>query len=395
MFATRSLIIFLFGTLLDFQPFTLGDRVNRTSEPIGFHRQKKLFSLFNIVQFKNDPCSGVTPGDNRGTCLSVQECSSQGGTSDGNCASGFGVCCLFMITGCGGTVNKNCTYVRNTGFPGSDPNNGRTCSVTLNRFANDICQIRLDFQSTTTLPLGTDPGSCGGTGDSLSVISPHSSSQNAFPPAICGILTGQHMYFESGRMGGNAGQIDILQGSAAGERRYNVKVTYIHCNSKVRAPSGCTQYFTGCTGTITSYNFPGGQLLGDQVYGNCIRQNEGYCSVQYSETPITSPDPFDLDTADPAGVQDNCMVQNHITIPSRVIEVLMSATPGDQQDVVTSVPSMRCNTVFGSAPRTSVPGTLVSEENVPFVVNLRTLPSTSGRLATFSGFSLDYTQVPC
>eukprot|EP00094_Tigriopus_californicus_P012878 TCALIF_12451-PA protein Name:"Protein of unknown function" AED:0.29 eAED:0.29 QI:0/0.83/0.71/1/0.33/0.42/7/0/191 len=152
MFATRSLIIFLFGTLLDFQPFTLGDRVNRTSEPIGFHRQKKLFSLFNIVQFKNDPCSGVTPGDNRGTCLSVQECSSQGGTSDGNCASGFGVCCLFMITGCGGTVNKN------TGFPGSDPNNGRTCSVTLNRFANDICQIRLDFQSTTTLPLGTDPG---------------------------------------------------------------------------------------------------------------------------------------------------------------------------------------------------------------------------------------------
>ncbi|TRY74988.1 hypothetical protein TCAL_12452 [Tigriopus californicus] len=342
MFATRSLIIFLFGTLLDFQPFTLGDRVNRTSEPIGFHRQK------------------ITPGDNRGTCLSVQECSSQGGTSDGNCASGFGVCCLFMITGCGGTVNKN------TGFPGSDPNNGRTCSVTLNRFANDICQIRLDFQSTTTLPLGTDPGSCGGTGDSLSVISPHSSSQNAFPPAICGILTGQH----------------------------STKGLTTNDKSCFRAPSGCTQYFTGCTGTITSYNFPGGQLLGDQVYGNCIRQNEGYCSVQYSETPITSPDPFDLDTADPAGVQDNCMVQNHITIPSRVIEVLMSATPGDQQDVVTSVPSMRCNTVFGSAPRTSVPGTLVSEENVPFVVNLRTLPSTSGRLATFSGFSLDYTQVP-
>lgn len=31
-----------------------------------------------------------------GTCLSVDECNDEGGTSDGNCASGFGVCCMFV-----------------------------------------------------------------------------------------------------------------------------------------------------------------------------------------------------------------------------------------------------------------------------------------------------------
>ncbi|TRY75399.1 hypothetical protein TCAL_15629, partial [Tigriopus californicus] len=220
-------------------------------------------------------------------------------------------------------------------------------------------------------------GSCGGTGDSLTVISPHSTSVSAFPPAVCGILTGQHMYFESGRMGDSAGQVNILQGTGTADRRYNIKVSFIHCNSLVRAPSGCTQYFTGRTGTITSYNFPGGQLLGNQNYANCIRQREGYCSVEYSETQITSPDPFDLDANSPSTVSDNCMNSNFITIP------------------ITRVPSMRCNTVFGGLPGTAIPGTLQSLENVPFVMNVLTRPSDGNGLASLTGFSLDYTQLPC
>lgn len=382
--------------------------LNQNSSLHGLQRQKRLFSLFNIVRFANDPCTATSNMDLAGTCFSAQECAAQGGAADGNCAAGFGVCCVFTITGCGGMVNRNCTFVRNAGFPGADTNNARTCSVMLNRFASDICQIRLDFQPTTTLPLGAVAGSCGGTGDSLSVISPHSSSRNAFPPAICGALTGQHLYFESGRIGSTAGQIDILQGSGAAERRYNIKVSYIPCNSRVRAPSGCTQFFTEDTGTISSYNFQGGQLLGDQAYSNCIRQNDGFCAVQYAESQITSPDPFDLDRGLIPVVTDNCMTRNHVTIPSSVIDVIRTGVPqipgqggnaptpaASQQDIVTIAASMRCDTVFGSAPRSTIPGTLTSLENVPFVVNLRTLPSAGGGVATFSGFSLDYAQVPC
>eukprot|EP00094_Tigriopus_californicus_P010820 TCALIF_10437-PA protein Name:"Protein of unknown function" AED:0.22 eAED:0.22 QI:29/0.71/1/1/0.71/0.75/8/55/209 len=168
----------------------------------------------------------------------------------------FGVCCIFALTGCGGVVNRNCTFVRNTGFPGADTNNARTCSVTLNRFV------------------------------------------------------------------------------------------------------------------------------------------DSFCRVQYSESAIGAPDPFDLDQAQPtASVTDNCMSLNHVTIPSSVLEVLM--TGAGNSDTVTIVPSMRCNTIFGSDPGSTVPSTLTSLANVPFVVNLRTLPSDSGRLASRSGFSLDYSQVPC
>ena len=47
-----------------------------------------------------------------GTCFTSGECQDKGGTADGNCAAGFGVCCLFLISDCDGTVTQNCTYVQ-------------------------------------------------------------------------------------------------------------------------------------------------------------------------------------------------------------------------------------------------------------------------------------------
>eukprot|EP00095_Tigriopus_kingsejongensis_P005646 maker-scaffold695_size110128-snap-gene-0.18 protein:Tk05646 transcript:maker-scaffold695_size110128-snap-gene-0.18-mRNA-1 annotation:"hypothetical protein DAPPUDRAFT_313164" len=129
-------------------------------------RDKRVFSLFNVVQFKNVACSARSNADTVGTCLSSSECSTQGGSSDGNCAS---------------------------------------------------------------------------------------------------------VYFETG-VTGNAGTLEITTGSGPGIRRYDIKVTYIECLNPTRPPSGCTQYFTGPTGTISSYNHAGGQLLQAQMYTNCIRQ---------------------------------------------------------------------------------------------------------------------------
>ena len=31
--------------------------------------------------------------------------------------SRFGVCCLFLVSSSGGTINQNCTYIRNPNFP--------------------------------------------------------------------------------------------------------------------------------------------------------------------------------------------------------------------------------------------------------------------------------------
>ncbi|TRY61783.1 hypothetical protein TCAL_16304 [Tigriopus californicus] len=85
--------------------------------------------------YRNDPCTTTGASSLGGTCLTSTACSSKGGFASGNCASGkhqfnvetqnqnyqlhfvagFGVCCLFRVSGsCGTTqtVNQNCTYIQ-------------------------------------------------------------------------------------------------------------------------------------------------------------------------------------------------------------------------------------------------------------------------------------------
>ncbi|XP_059088788.1 uncharacterized protein LOC131884909 [Tigriopus californicus] len=98
-----------------------------------------LFSIFSIVSFKNDPCTTTGASSLGGTCLTSTACSSKGGFASGNCASGFGVCCLFRVSGsCGTTqtVNQNCTYIQNDGFPSADTTVDETCTYEFNR----ICE---------------------------------------------------------------------------------------------------------------------------------------------------------------------------------------------------------------------------------------------------------------
>ena len=56
----------------------------------------------------------------------------------------------------------------------------------------------------------------------------------------------------------------------------------LECTAEWRPRSGCTQWFTGVTGTLQSYNFAGGVHLANQDYTICIRQEAGYCSIEYT-----------------------------------------------------------------------------------------------------------------
>merc|ERR1711876_81185 len=81
----------------------------------------KHFSLFSVVTFGNEECtssSSVSGGATAGTCYSSTECSDKNGMSAGNCASGFGVCCVFLNTGAvASTITENRTRIRNGEFP--------------------------------------------------------------------------------------------------------------------------------------------------------------------------------------------------------------------------------------------------------------------------------------
>ena len=70
-------------------------------------------------------------------------------------------------------------------------------------------------------------------------------------------------------------------------RSWNIQISQISCTADWKPPDGCMQYFTGITGYIYSYNYAGSYHLASQQYTNCIRTEQGYCSIGYAATSTT------------------------------------------------------------------------------------------------------------
>merc|ERR1712013_70565 len=112
-------------------------------------RGGKVFSLFSIVQFPNEACTSTSGTYSNGTCFTANECSSNGGSANGNCASGFGVCCVFSISASGSKINQNNSYIVNPSYPSNyaPTSTPSTVTYTINKSSNDICRIRLDYDT--------------------------------------------------------------------------------------------------------------------------------------------------------------------------------------------------------------------------------------------------------
>jgi hypothetical protein len=262
-----------------------------------------------------------------------------------------------------------------------------TCSYIFHRISNNICQIRLDFNILETAkPAITGAAGTIGTcssntihGDSVTFKSPTGSS----PPVVCGILTGQHMYLETGTMG-NAGTATFDFGSVASSKTFKVKVTYFNCNSndRLKAPPGCVQYFTGISGEIESYNFQGGTLLDHQNYQTCIRQAEGFCSILYTFDAQTTPNAFSLFQSSGAGVTDPC-IGSFVMVP----------------DTVSLPAGINTDRFCGPLENLLVPFTIVGGL-APFQLGTvshfaKVLPALTAASTGATGYNIDYTQVPC
>ena len=62
-------------------------------------RAGKFLNFFQIVTFKNQPCTTQDGSvESAGVCYSPWECSERGGQERGNCASEFGRCCVIKNT---------------------------------------------------------------------------------------------------------------------------------------------------------------------------------------------------------------------------------------------------------------------------------------------------------
>merc|ERR1712086_83206 len=177
-------------------------------------RNDKMFSLFSVVTFKNDACtsndkiSSASTTYRNGTCTTASECIDRSGSAKGNCAAGFGVCCVKIIDNDDNTdVTHNDTYLQNPDYPSSYGEEG-SITYKVSKLDSGICYLRLDFElfdvisSAATACSANDHLEITGTGSGLDY------------PAICGNLQGQHMYVSIGADDSDSADIKVVTNGA-------------------------------------------------------------------------------------------------------------------------------------------------------------------------------------
>ncbi|XP_065355388.1 uncharacterized protein LOC135949868 [Calliphora vicina] len=261
-------------------------------------RQSKVIHLFPV------PVDGECLSDDGrriGSCFNAYECRNKGGEAKGECALGFGVCCIF-IANCNETISNNITYLVSPQFPSFMPNNVTNCSLKIKLMNDDISQLRIDFYHFILGQPNRRTGVC--DGDVFSV-----SGGPGGTISLCGQNSGQHMYYD---VGGRMLPRHTLYGSLKPLRyedlypgRNNTNDTTMDIDIKLnfaprflpsrlweirisqipfsqRAPAGCLQYFTGAEGVFQTFNFAdNGRHLANQDYRICMRQEVDMCSIVY------------------------------------------------------------------------------------------------------------------
>ncbi len=154
--------------------------------------------------------------------------------------------------------------------------------------SSDICQLRLDFDQ-FDIAASTSTGACT---DSFDVTVGSSRDY----PTLCGTLTGDHIYLETGRVT-TAQTLSFTVAATTGSATYKIKVSQIECFASYKAPSDCAQYYTGRSGRLKSFNHSNNAPLQNMRYTACIRREPGTCGVVWAVTTTTEYSPgstFDL-----------------------------------------------------------------------------------------------------
>jgi len=383
----------------------------------------RVLGLFSVVTFPNDECTTISTPAMSGICVTAEECSNSGDTiavASGNCASGFGVCCMRRIVA-PGSITQDLTHIQNADFPGAETAlNGAVAPAVINRAVNimggaNICAIKLEFINVVLTAPAAGTGICA---DQITVTTPARNPGAGFGiEALCGTLTGQHIYVDVNTVGGAmAATVNINTAAAIGARMWKILVRQIECNDVNLPPAGCLQYHTGLAGQITSFNGAlaanAQQMIVNQNYLICIKQADGMCSVTYREARVSTGaigatiDSFNVGAEEaaagaavkgealgPSGIGATCTAIQGL-IPAAVAADAAAApgtpptakTPGTA--VIIEPVGQICGGVFSGLDDELLPGTVTGEFEVQvFVDGTPTRPS--------SGFDLLYGQNPC
>ncbi|KAG6450813.1 hypothetical protein O3G_MSEX006803 [Manduca sexta] len=241
-------------------------------------KRTRFLEVFQIVQFEHVACTS----DNglEGTCLHEYECQSTGGTALGDCADGYGICCVNQFL-CDEKSAASVGWFNNPDFP-SPTSERLSCAFTLEKASANIKQLRIDFAAFELLP--PTGGVCQ---QDQFVIS--GQNINNIMPILCGINTGQHVYVEVGDVDGPF--YFAVQTVSSESRLFSIKITQLLETDELAAPSGCLQYFKGPQGYLESFNYRDksdigiariSSYLNNLNYAMCIDRESQACSIKYS-----------------------------------------------------------------------------------------------------------------
>jgi len=268
--------------------------------PDGAVRKEKSIGIFNIVKFPNDVCESDMNAK-LGTCFTAEECTTRNGIASGDCADGYGVCCLITLT-CGGTSSTNCTHLTqmNSATPDVDSEIlNRQCSYTICPASATVNRIRLDFTTFDIAgPVVTPVNDGNAVGATIEItnclMDRFTVTGTAGPyPIICGVNNGQHMIVDTD--GTTCVTAVFSFGRAAANRGYDIHVTQYDRLNAMGGPPKCLQFFTAPdtrTGTVSTFNWQGNAAGGAsthlalQRYDICVRPERGFCVLCWSPTGV-------------------------------------------------------------------------------------------------------------
>ncbi|XP_016987695.1 uncharacterized protein LOC108050494 [Drosophila rhopaloa] len=261
-------------------------------------RQGKVIHLFPV------PVDGdcvSNDGRRMGNCLNAYECRQKDGQARGECAMGFGVCCVFLAS-CNTTISNNITYIVSPEFPSFMPSNFSGCSLRVKMMSDEISQVRIDFHHFTLGQPNRRTGVCEGD-----VFSIGGGPGGNF--SLCGQNSGQHLYYDVGSRSSprqatlygslrpaDASNNSTNNSTSTGDRFIDIslnlsnrllplriwEMSVVQIPFNQRAPAGCLQYHTGTEGIMQTFNFAeNGRHLANQNYRICVRQETDMCSIVY------------------------------------------------------------------------------------------------------------------
>jgi len=252
-------------------------------------RNKRAIGIFNVVKFPNDACDSNSASMN-GTCYTSEECASKGGTASGECAEGYGVCCVLTVA-CAGSTSENGTYLSQAAStePATDSTTSQSCTYTICPITSSVNRIKLDLTEFSIAGPGAPTSTNGdavGSDSKTNVIGKciTDSFSVTGAPVICGANMGQHLIVDSDGLTCITAAFSFGLSSTT-SRSYTIQVSQFESTNEMGGPPGCLQFFTGDEGTVSTFNWSGvagSTHLANQNYDICVRQAIDKCVICWS-----------------------------------------------------------------------------------------------------------------